>query len=269
MTTISSGGPAEPHRHRRIAESFGVDAAGYDRARPGYPPAMVTAFGDASPGPEALDVGCGTGIASRQFQAEGWRVLGVEPDPRMAEFARSTGLTVEVSTFEDWDPRARDFDAVVAATAWHWVDPRAGAVKAAGVLRPGGLLGLAWNVGVQPPEVEAALATALERVMPGSPLTAKRRQPGVAEFVEVMDGWADRIRDTGAFAEPRRSRFDWRQTYTRDQMLALLPTQGLLTRLPSQSLAEVLDEVGKAVDAIGGECTTEYATVTVTANRRG
>jgi SAM-dependent methyltransferase len=128
-----------------VAESFGVDADRYDRARPGYPAAMVDRIVAVLPGPDVLDVGAGTGIVTRQFAAAGCRVLGVEPDARMAAFARRAGTEVEVSTFEAWDPGGRRFDAVVAGQAWHWVDPVAGAAAAAQVLRPGGRLAVFWN----------------------------------------------------------------------------------------------------------------------------
>src|SRR5580698_10451627 len=71
-------------RQRRVAESFGVDAGRYDRARPGYPAAMVERIVAESPGRDVVDAGCGTGISARLFQAAGCRVLGVDPDPRMA-----------------------------------------------------------------------------------------------------------------------------------------------------------------------------------------
>ena len=74
----------EPHQHRQVAESFGSDAERYDRARPSYPGALVQRIVAASPGADVLDVGCGTGIAARQFEAAGCRVLGVDPDARMA-----------------------------------------------------------------------------------------------------------------------------------------------------------------------------------------
>ncbi|MEU6126577.1 hypothetical protein [Streptomyces sp. NPDC047123] len=48
----------EPHLHRRMAESFGVDAERYDRARPRYPDALVARIVAAAPGPAVLDVGC-------------------------------------------------------------------------------------------------------------------------------------------------------------------------------------------------------------------
>src|SRR3984885_9816519 len=124
MPTIPS------HQHRRIAESFGVDAERYDRARPGYPAALVNRIVAGSPGRDVLDVGTGTGIVARQFQAAGCTVLGVEPDARMADQARQRGLEVEGAAFEGWDPAGREFGAVVAGQAWHWIDPVAGAAKA-------------------------------------------------------------------------------------------------------------------------------------------
>src|SRR3954447_16643942 len=123
--------PPEPHQYRQVAESFGVDPERYDRARPRSPDAMVERIVAASPGPDVLDVGCGTGIEARQFQAAGCTVLGIEPDARMGDFARGTGVAVEVATLETWAAAGRTFDAVVAGTAWHWVDPVAGVAKAA------------------------------------------------------------------------------------------------------------------------------------------
>ena len=89
-----SSGP-ESHQAREVAESFGTDAGRYDRARPDYPGDRVERIVAVSPGsgPVAvLDVGCGTGIVARQFQAAGCEVLGVDPDERMADQARERGL---------------------------------------------------------------------------------------------------------------------------------------------------------------------------------
>ena len=83
-----------------MAESFGADVDRYDRARMPYPADLFARTLDLSPGPEILDVGCGTGIEARQLQTAGAHVLGVEPDARMAAYARSRGLTVEESRFE-------------------------------------------------------------------------------------------------------------------------------------------------------------------------
>src|SRR5690349_5887635 len=76
-----------PHEHRAAAESFGADVERYDRARPRYPDALVERMAATAPGPQVLDVGCGTGIVSRQLQAAGCTVLGIDPDARMAGLA--------------------------------------------------------------------------------------------------------------------------------------------------------------------------------------
>ncbi|MBF6334653.1 class I SAM-dependent methyltransferase [Nocardia abscessus] len=268
MPTISS--PEEmPHRQRQIAESFGVDSERYDRARPSYPEAMIDQIVSACPGTEVLDVGCGTGVEARQFRATGCTVLGVEPDPRMADFARRQGLAVEVATFEDWDAAGRVFDAVVAGTAWHWVDPVAGAAKAARVLRPGGLLAAFWHVFHLPAEVAEAYGAVYRRVAPNSPIAIQPSIRALDGYRPILARTADGIREAGRFDDPLESNFEWERTYTRDEWLDQLPTHGPLTRLPQDDVAQVLDGVGAAIDAMGGGFTLPYTTVAITAARTG
>jgi SAM-dependent methyltransferase len=256
-----------PHEHRQVAESFGLDAERYDRARPRYPDAMVERIVAASPGPDVVDVGIGTGIAAGQFQAAGGKVLGVEPDARMAEWARQRGYEVEVATFEGWDPAGRTFDAVVAGQAWHWVDPIVGAVKAAQVLRPRGRLAVFWNAAQVPPDLTVAFAAVYRRVMPDS-------LAGTAWTVNSLDAYstmcataADGVRQAGAFGEPQRWRFDWERWYTRDEWLDQVPTLGGHAQFPPAELAEVLAGIGAAIDAMGGGFTMRYATMVATAER--
>jgi SAM-dependent methyltransferase len=259
----------EPHQYRQAAESFGTDAERYDRTRPRYPDAMVERIVAASPGPAFLDVGCGTGIAARQFQAVGCTVLGVEPDARMAGFARAAGVDVEVATFEAWDPAGREFDAVVAGTAWHWVDPVVGAAKAAQVLRPGGRLAAFWHVFQLPPDVAEAFAAVYQRVVPDSPFRMQAARQALDVYQVMFTKATDGIREAGGFGDAEQWRFDWERSYTRDEWLDQLPTAGILTRLPPDKLAEVLAATGAAIDAMGGSFTMGYATVVVTATRTG
>ncbi|MGY6026956.1 class I SAM-dependent methyltransferase [Streptomyces spinosirectus] len=288
-STPDRAAPNRPHEHREIAESFGGDAERYDRARPRYPEALVRRIVAALPGPDVLDVGCGTGIAARQFRAAGCRVTGVEPDARMAELARrpdrstatatatatavdmdiDLNMAVDVATFERWEPGERRFDAVVAGTAWHWVDPVAGVAKAARVLRPGGLLAPFWNVADIPADLAEAVADACDRVMPDSPFDFR-----AALTRSMVDGYqthlvkaADVIRESGGFGEPELWRYDWEFTYTRDAWLDVVPTQGSFTRLPADGLAEILDAAGAVIDARGGTITIPYATLALTARR--
>jgi SAM-dependent methyltransferase len=260
LARFSGHMPTNPSAAREVAESFGVDAARYDRARPRYPDELIRRISR----PTVLDVGTGTGIAARQLRAAGSTVLGVDPDPRMAAFARETGIPVEVATFETWDPAGRTFDAVTAGTAWHWVDPEAGAAKAARLLRPGGLLAPFWHVFSLPPDIAEVFAATYRRVAPGSPITVGADRQGADAYQPILDRAADGIRATGLFGEPEQWRWDSDRTMTRAGLLDLLPTQGHLTRLRPDRLAELLDAVGAVA---GDRVTMPHSTVAIVARR--
>jgi SAM-dependent methyltransferase len=261
---------SESHHARQIAESFGSDPQRYDRTRPRYPQALLDRIVAASPGPDVLDVGIGIGIAARPFQAGGCRVLGVEVDPRMAEFARQRGLDVEVAKFEDWDPAGRTFDAVIAGQTWHWVDPVAGAAKAAAVLRPGGRLAVFWNVFQPPPDLSEAFAAVYRRVLPDAPF-AWWPSGGLATYSAFLTKAVDGMREVGAFGTPEQWQFDWQQPYTRDELLDQVPTFGGHSQFPPGTLEELLAVagIGAAIDTAGGSFTMGYTAVAVTAARTG
>ncbi len=251
-----------------MAESFGADAERYDRARPSYPAAMVDRILNASPGRDVLDVGCGTGIAARLFQAAGCRVLGVDPDARMADLARRSGLDVEVATFEAWDSAGREFDAVIAAQAWHWVDPVAGAARAARVLRPGGRLAVFWNAAQLPADLGAAFAEVYREVQPGLPFNPWARA-ALDTYLTMGGTAADGMRQSGGFGDAEEWLFDWERPYTRDEWLDQLPTFGGHSQIAPLKLAELLAAIGAAVDKAGGGFTMHYTTVVITATRGG
>jgi SAM-dependent methyltransferase len=170
----------------------------YDRVRPRYPDelfadlATITGMDETS---SVLEVGCGTGQATRSLAALGCSVTAVEPGAGMAALARQRIATfrnveVEKSTFEEWDDRGRRFDVLVAASAWHWVDPSVGWRRAHDVLCPGGWMALLGNVVVRrpgEPEVYAETADLHEQLSPGNPDWG---HPPLEDDVRTTDdGW--------------------------------------------------------------------------------
>jgi SAM-dependent methyltransferase len=249
-----------PERHRAIAEGFGADAARYDRTRPRYPTALAEAVLAELPGTRVLDVGIGTGISALPFRAAGGQVLGLDPDERMAALARGRGFEVEIGTLEDWDPGPHRFDAVVAGQTWHWVDPVAGAAKAAAVLDPGGRLAVFWNAGDPPDDLAARFAEIYRRADTGLPFTpwAAPQRDGYAAFLDRAAAGAEA---TGRFGPPRRLRLDREVRITRAEFLDQVPTAGGHDRLAPATLASLLTGLGEAVDAAGGSFTMRYATL--------
>ena len=259
---------ADSHKARHLAESFGADAARYDRARPCYPDALVRRIVAASPGLDVLDVGIGTGIAARQFRAAGCRIVGIEVDARMADLARRGGFEVDVAPFEEWDPAGRSFDAVVAGQAWHWVDPAKGAAQAAAVLRPGGLLALFWNVFEPPADLAHAFSEVYRRTVPDSPFSGGTSR-GVEAYSPILTKAVDGIGTARDFAEPEQWRFEWEWLYSRDEWLDFVPTSGGHSQLPPRKLDELLAGIGAAIDAVGGSFTMHYTTVAVVSEHAG
>jgi SAM-dependent methyltransferase len=169
----------DPDR-RRLGRVFNEVPQLYDRVRPGYPDELfadlvsITGLDDRS---SVLEVGCGTGQATRALAALGCSVTAIEAGGDMAAVARQRlaafgNVTVETSTFESWDDRGERFDVLVAASAWHWVDPWIGWQKAHDVLHPGGWMALLGNVVVRrpgEPEVYAETADLHQRFSPGNP----------------------------------------------------------------------------------------------------
>jgi SAM-dependent methyltransferase len=256
--SFSVGSPL--HGDRRRAGSFGDDAEEYDRIRPPYPPEMVDAL--VADRPEAvLDVGCGTGIAARLFSARGCRVLGLEPDPRMASVARRHGVIVEDGTFEEWDAGDRTFDLLIAGQAWHWVDPHLGAHRAADVLRPGGCIGLFWNQAFPDHDVGQAMDAVYARVAPAlgehSVLIGRR------------DGWlyesiAGAVKGTGRFSDVALGLFEHDVVYSTDDWLSLAATHSDHRTLPPAELQPLLNTLRAAIDGAGGEVPVRYETTLVT-----
>lgn len=251
------------HEDRGRAESFGADAGRYDRARPGYPAPLVDAL--VADGPrDALDVGCGTGIAARALQARGCRVLGVEPDARMAAVARARGVAVEEAAFERWDDAGRRFDLVACGQAWHWVDPGRGAQRAADVLRAGGRIGVFWNLGRPAGEAGPALAATYARLEPG----LERHAVLLGHHDDRLEATAAALRATGRFAAPRIDRWPWERTYATADWLDQLLTHSDHAALPPARRERLLDAVAADLDRCGG-LTMRYDAALVTARAAG
>ncbi|MFE9251187.1 class I SAM-dependent methyltransferase [Streptomyces sp. NPDC007088] len=142
--------PAPDDRSR--AHSFNAVAASYAAHRPSYPAALFDAVEELSGRPLAgarvVDVGAGTGIATRLLRERGARVLAVEPGEGMAaELRRGLPEVPVVRGDGDALPLAgAAADLITYAQSWHWTRPERSVPEALRVLRPGGALAAWWNV---------------------------------------------------------------------------------------------------------------------------
>ena len=257
---------------RERSQLFDQQAEAYDRSRPSYPDEVIEALlGPVPAGLDVLDVGCGTGIASRQIAQRGAKVLGVELAPRMAEIARSHGIEVEVAAFEGWDAAGRTFDRVTSAQAWHWLDLPVATAKAAAVLRPGGTLGLIWNAGSPPDDLADALAEVYARVVPsgGHPLYRAYAANRSSDAKTGLDSEIDAVSAVPAFGAPAETWFPWTQVYERDEWLDQLASRSDHAALEPGVRDRLLEAIAAAIDEHGGSFVMSFETVLITATRLG
>jgi SAM-dependent methyltransferase len=228
----------------------------YDRVRPGYPDELfadlcaITGMDDKS---SVLEVGCGTGQATRTLAALGCSVTAVEPGTDMAALARQKiasfrNVGVETSTFEEWDDRGRRFDVLVAASSWHWVDPSIGWQRAHAVLSPGGWMALLGHVVVRrpgEPEVYAETADLHEWFSPGNPGWG---HPPLEDDVRTTDeGWGP-VDDPGElFGPPIVRWYPTVQWFDGDGFADHLRSLSLYRRLDPDVREPLLDAVAERV----------------------
>ena len=240
------------HGERDRAGWFGTAAERYDRYRPDYPPALIDELLSGGPS-RALDVGCGTGKVAALLMARGLRVLGVEPDIRMAEVARRHHVAVEVATFESWESAGRTYDLVTAGHSWHWVDPVIGLSKAASILVPGGTFALFWNYHVLEEPLLRAVEDAYQVHAPE--LTTVGRDPSTSGAQDI-----DPFESSSDFRSLGSRTYRWPRPMGADEWTSMLATFSDHARLGEERLHDLQSAVRAAIDQSGGAVRSKCGT---------
>jgi len=234
---------------------FGRDAAAYESARPGYPRAAIEHLtGLADPLSLAVEIGPGTGKATERVARPGLELIGLEPDPDMARVLEEKalpGVRVEVSRFEEWEGSAGEVDLIYAAQSWHWVDQDNGYEHAREVLRPGGVLGLMWNLSlVRYQPFEHIYQRLAPQVLEEQDQRIQRRDnpPWLGEMA------ANGFRDLQRFAHR------WDQELSASGVRVLYSSYSDHILLAEAARELLLDEVEAEVARNGGSLVIEYST---------
>ena len=252
-----------PHR----ATLFDEVASTYHDTRPDYPAAVFDQVIRAASLPSdgrILEIGCGTGKATLPFASRGLQILCLEPGSNLAAAARirlKDFPLVQVlnMTFEQWPLQRENFDLVVSAQAFHWVDPTVRLPKTASALKRSGHLALIWNV---PLISDSPLGGELDRVYRiHAPELIKTTPTAIIEL-------ESEINTAGLFDELHISRFLWSATYDSTRYLALLDTYSDHRLLPATTRTALFAAVGSVIDHAGGAMVVPYETALFTAQVR-
>ena len=260
------------------SQVFGEVAELYHRHRPDYPAelfAWMSGVVDLADDAQILDIGAGTGKSSAWFLDRGHRVTAIEPDAAMAAVAESNAaangdLTVENVLLQDFEPGERRWGLAVSGQAWHWADPATRFEDAASCLESDGWLCAFWNrpeIDVRPFAEEVGEIYRRQARSQASGLAAVQF-PGSKAAVSAATP-RDEFDNSGLFGEVMTTDIRWAQDVTTADHCANLRTQSDHRMLPPDVLEQVVVEVARAIDAVGGRYPLAYTTHAYAAQVRG
>jgi len=174
---------------------YGSVADAYNCVRPRYPEAVIEhalEVAQLPPKAKILELGCGPAIATVPFAQLGFEMLSLEPNREASELAKQNcdaypHVKIQNLAFEEWELESDRFDAVLAATSWHWIDPAIAYAKSAAALKTQGSLILLWNTPPQLNEETYQMVDAVyETLAPSIPLYARHegRENHQADFLK-------------------------------------------------------------------------------------
>ncbi len=257
----------------RLRETFDEAAERYDRARPGYPPVVFDDLDDLAgigPGCRMLEIGCGTGQATVPLADRGCQIVAVELGPGLASVARRNLarfplVQVVVTAFEDWPLPPEPFDVVVAATAFHWIDPAVRVSKVADALRPGGALAVVstHHVAGGDQGFFAEVQGCYERWDPATP--PGLRLPTAAQIAMR----SDELDRSGRFGPAVFRRHEWELSYSTAAYLDVLSTYSGHLALAPKARRGLFNCIADLIDShYGGRISKRYLTQLQVAHTR-
>lgn len=256
-----------------LAATFDRAADLYQEARPDYPERLfdrLVAVTGLQSGDCVLEVGAGPGKATLPLARRGMRVTALEPGPALAAHARRNlaGYPVEVveARFEDWDGQPGEYAAVVAATAWHWVDPEVRYLAAARALGPEGHLATWGATHVFPPggdtffdEIQEVYDAIGEGLPAGAPRPAPGQLPNEREEIEA----------SGLFEVVTADHLDWTVDYDAESYIRLLSTFSGHIAMALESRERLFTEIRRRLSQRpDGRVRRGWGTVLTIARRR-
>ena len=225
--------------NEEMSLSFGTDAQTYETGRPDYPIQAVDWMLQPVVGGErrirVADVGAGTGKLTRAVQELGAEVVAVDPDAKMLATLRENVHAVPtfVGSAERLPLPDASVDAVVLGQAWHWVEPVAASAEVARVLRPGGVLGLVWNIR----DDSTSWVARLTGIMHGS-----HAEEMLAEGDPVLGE---------PFGAPESAEWRWSRPMNRQTLLAMARSRSYIITATPEERARIESELVLLFDDIG------------------
>lgn len=240
----------------------------YDEIRPSYPAALFDVVFEMLPSaPAIVEVGPGTGQATKDLLARGASVHAVEIGPATAAKLRetfpSTRLRVSVGDFETIELSGASADALFSATAYHWISSPAQTDRPARLLRPGGLIAIVDLIQVTS-AVDRGFFDAAQPIY--ERCGEGHRGPAAPVRDDVDPPMRQALEADERYHRVAVRRWDWDQTYTAAEYRKLmLSYSGTRMMAPSQRLRLLDDMEAFIEESFGGQVTRPLVATLTTA----
>lgn len=228
---------SKPLSERKIWYSTVAEA--YNKVRPRYLPKLidqVVEVAQLSGDSKMLEVGCGPATATLAFAQLGCSMTCLEPNPDFFQLAKQNSqpypnVEIQNISFEEWNPSDLKFDAVLAASSFHWISPEIGYPKAANALQNNGYLILLWNKELQPSyEIYQHLSEVYQLYAPSLDRYQNRETQE-----DILRQLGNIVIDSGKFKNLRAGQVVSEVTYTIDEYFTLLNTYSPYLKLEQKN----------------------------------
>ncbi len=160
--------------HHAARSGFSRASSAYVSGRPGYPEEIDGWLRDALSlclGKLAVDLGAGTGKFTAHLVRTGADVTAVEPVQAMLDELRHSypSVCAKEGSATRIPLGDKSADAVFCAQAFHWFASTGTLDEIRRVLKPGGILGLIWNIRDETRDWVAALSRIMVPYQEGTP----------------------------------------------------------------------------------------------------
>ena len=240
----------------QLKNTFNTASTLYEDVRPGYPEELIQDVLDISGlsnHSRILEVGCGTGQATRPFAERGYELVCLDIGADLIAVAQEKlkafpKVSFVRKAFEEWESDGK-FDLIISATAFHWVDPKVRYLKASEALKSNGFLAVFSNQHVRKDEGFFAESQSLyDKYYP--PLTTNR-PTHTTSFPGVE-----------AFQDPIKRVYPWTQTYSSEQYIKLLGTYSGHIALPDKNRHLLFEGITNLIETkYDGRITKHYESV--------
>ena len=247
---------------------FETAAEQYEQFRPSYPITLIDRLLERCSLPDnakVLEIGCGTGKATRQLAARGLQIDCIDPGEHLISIAKKAcaqwpAVRFFVGKFEELALSPGSYDLVFAAQAFHWTDPATRWKRSHDYLSIDGSIVLLYNYSVKPVEGPNWQLSDLIQRASGGEMVAEDPEEKIRE-------WVAELSSSKLFSAPLIIRERWTRRQDAQSYLGTFQTYSDYMALAPKDQAVISDVIVSAVEKNGGVWETPFEAVAIHARK--